>query len=100
MHGLGFAPGEEEHAVSSFSGDWRMRLNLARALMCRSDLLLLDEPTNHLDMDMRHALCLALQDFEGAMILVSHGRHLLRTVCDELVLVADTVAAALNGRKP
>ena len=51
IHGLGFEPGDEHRAVQSFSGGWRMRLNLAQALMCRSDVLLLDEPTNHLDLD-------------------------------------------------
>ena len=51
MHGLGFKPGEIRQTLEEFSGGWRMRLNLAQALMCRSDLLLLDEPTNHLDLD-------------------------------------------------
>ena len=57
LHGLGFKNEETTQAVSSFSGGWRMRLNLARALMCRSDLLLLDEPTNHLDLDAVMWLC-------------------------------------------
>src|SRR5690554_7193193 len=51
LHGLGFSAAQQQQPVSSFSGGWRMRLNLAQALMCRSDLLLLDEPTNHLDLD-------------------------------------------------
>ncbi|MCZ2173223.1 MAG: ABC transporter, partial [Burkholderiales bacterium] len=58
------------------------------------NLLLLDEPTNHLDLEMRHALTLALSEYEGAVVLVSHDRHLLRTVCDNFCLVAD------GGLKP
>lgn len=85
--GLGFQAKELERPVNSFSGGWRMRLQLARALMCPSDLLLLDEPTNHLDLEMRHALTMALQDYEGAMVLVSHDRALLRATCDRFVLV-------------
>jgi len=77
MHGLGFVPGEEERSVASFSGGWRMRLNLARALMCRSDLLLLDEPTNHLDLDAVLWLEQWLRDYEGAMLLISHDRDFL-----------------------
>jgi len=89
MNGLGFGAGDEDRLVEEFSGGWRMRLNLARALMCRSDLLLLDEPTNHLDLEMRQALIRALVEFGGAMVLISHDRHLLRTVCDELIVVHD-----------
>jgi len=77
MHGLGFAAGEETHAVSSFSGGWRMRLNLARALMCRSDLLLLDEPTNHLDLEAVIWLEKWLRNYSGAMLLISHDRDFL-----------------------
>jgi ATP-binding cassette subfamily F protein 3 len=60
-------------------------------------LLLLDEPTNHLDLEMRHALTLALQDFEGGVILVSHDRALLRATCDEFILVADGRAVQFDG---
>ncbi|MDX8406312.1 MAG: ATP-binding cassette domain-containing protein [Mariprofundus sp.] len=77
MHGLGFAPGEEQNSVSSFSGGWRMRLNLARALMCRSDLLLLDEPTNHLDLEAVIWLEKWLRSYAGAMLLISHDRDFL-----------------------
>jgi ATP-binding cassette, subfamily F, member 3 len=63
----------------------------------RPNLLLLDEPTNHLDLEMRHALALALQEFEGAMVVVSHDRYLLRSVTDRLVLVADGAAEAFDG---
>ncbi|WP_167631126.1 ATP-binding cassette domain-containing protein [Mariprofundus ferrooxydans] len=83
--------------VAPLSGGEKARLVLAVIVYQRPNLLLLDEPTNHLDMDMRHALCMALQDFEGAMILVSHDRHLLRTVCDELVLVANGAADPFPG---
>jgi len=77
MHGLGFGVDEDEKAVESFSGGWRMRLNLAQALMCRSDLLLLDEPTNHLDLDAVIWLEAWLRRYQGALLLISHDRDFL-----------------------
>jgi len=77
MHGLGFGIDEDENAVASFSGGWRMRLNLAQALMCRSDLLLLDEPTNHLDLDAVIWLEAWLRRYKGALLLISHDRDFL-----------------------
>ncbi|KAF5307045.1 hypothetical protein FQR65_LT18472 [Abscondita terminalis] len=71
----------------SFSGGERARLALALIVWLRPNVLILDEPTNHLDLDMRHALTMALQDFEGAVVLVSHERQLIASVCDELILV-------------
>jgi len=80
-----------------FSGGEKARLALALIVWEQPNLLLLDEPTNHLDLDMREALALALQEFEGAMVLVSHDRHLLRTATDSLMLVADGRLAAFDG---
>ncbi|WP_078083030.1 ATP-binding cassette domain-containing protein [Microbulbifer mangrovi] len=97
LDGLGFSHGDQQRPVKSFSGGWRIRLNLARALMCPADLLLLDEPTNHLDLEMRHALTLALAEFPGAMLLVSHDRHLLANTTDEFILVADGRAEPYDG---
>lgn len=77
MHGLGFQALQEETPVASFSGGWRMRLNLAQALMCRSDLLLLDEPTNHLDLDAVIWLENWLKSYRGALMLISHDRDFL-----------------------
>ena len=77
MHGLGFAADVLEQAVDAFSGGWRMRLKLARALMCRSDLLLLDEPTNHLDLDAVIWLEQWLRDYPGTLLAVSHDRDFL-----------------------
>mgnify|MGYP000011526439 CR=1 FL=1 len=77
MHGLGFKVGTEENPVADFSGGWRMRLNLAHALMCRSDLLLLDEPTNHLDLEAVVWLEKWLNSYRGAMLLISHDRDFL-----------------------
>jgi ATP-binding cassette, subfamily F, member 3 len=77
MHGLGFAADEQEQAVDAFSGGWRMRLKLARALMCRSDLLLLDEPTNHLDLDAVIWLEQWLRDYPGTLLAISHDRDFL-----------------------
>ncbi len=77
MHGLGFGANELEQAVDAFSGGWRMRLKLARALMCRSDLLLLDEPTNHLDLDAVIWLEQWLRDYPGTLLAISHDRDFL-----------------------
>ncbi|MDQ7000982.1 MAG: ATP-binding cassette domain-containing protein [Mariprofundus sp.] len=83
--------------VNHFSGGEKARLVLAMIVYRQPNLLLLDEPTNHLDLEMRHALSLALQSFEGAMVLVSHDRHLLRTVCDSLMLVSSGSVATFEG---
>ncbi|AUB84590.1 ATP-binding cassette domain-containing protein [Candidatus Thiodictyon syntrophicum] len=80
LHGLGFAPGDERRPVNSYSGGWRMRLALARTLMCRSDLLLLDEPTNHLDLDAVIWLEAWLKSYQGTLILISHDRDFLDSV--------------------
>ena len=78
--GLGFAPHELDRPVNSFSGGWRMRLQLARALMCPADLLLLDEPTNHLDLDALVWLESWLQRFAGTVLVISHDREFLDAV--------------------
>lgn len=84
MYGLGFTASNESNAVSSFSGGWRMRLNLARALMCRSDLLLLDEPTNHLDLDAVIWLETWLKRYQGTLLLISHDRDFLDAVVNHV----------------
>ena len=81
--------GRFSQEVSSFSGGEKTRLALAAIIWQRPNLLLLDEPTNHLDLAMREAIILALQSFEGAMILVSHDRHLIRHCADQLYLVKE-----------
>jgi ATP-binding cassette subfamily F protein 3 len=80
--GLGFRVDELNKPVNSFSGGWRMRLQLARALMCPSDILLLDEPTNHLDLDALVWLEAWLQRYSGTMIVISHDREFLDAVTD------------------
>ncbi|QIK38589.1 ATP-binding cassette domain-containing protein [Caldichromatium japonicum] len=85
LHGLGFAPGDEQHPVKSYSGGWRQRLALARTLMARSDLLLLDEPTNHLDLDAVIWLEGWLKSYPGTLILVSHDRDFLDAVVDQIL---------------
>jgi len=83
--------------ISHFSGGEKARLVLAILVYQKPNLLLLDEPTNHLDLEMRHALTIAMQSFEGAMIIVSHDRHLLRTVSDSFLLVADGKVNTFDG---
>ena len=80
--GLGFKTTELDQPVNSFSGGWRMRLQLARALMCPSDLLLLDEPTNHLDLDALVWLEAWLKRYEGTMVVISHDREFLDAVTE------------------
>ncbi|MGZ8251380.1 MAG: ATP-binding cassette domain-containing protein [Methylophilaceae bacterium] len=80
-----------------FSGGEKSRLALALLIWTRPNLLLLDEPTNHLDLEMRHALTLALQDYQGGVVIVSHDRAMLRASCDKFVLVADGAALTFDG---
>ncbi|MGE0559686.1 MAG: ATP-binding cassette domain-containing protein [Burkholderiales bacterium] len=83
--------------VGAFSGGEKSRLALALLVRRRPNLLLLDEPTNHLDLEMRQALTAALAEYEGSLVLVSHDRALLRTVCDEFLLVCDGRVEAFDG---
>jgi ATP-binding cassette subfamily F protein 3 len=97
LGGFAFHNDMAKEAIRYFSGGEKSRLVLALTVYQKPNLLLLDEPTNHLDIKMRHAISVALQSFEGAMILVSHDRHLLSTVTDKLVLVADSKVTDFNG---
>jgi ATP-binding cassette, subfamily F, member 3 len=85
LQGLGFSISDAQKSVNSFSGGWRIRLNLAQALMSPSDLLLLDEPTNHLDLDAELWLEQWLQRFEGSLMLISHDRDFIDSVCESVV---------------
>jgi ATP-binding cassette subfamily F protein 3 len=94
---FGFQGSRVDEPVKPFSGGEKARLVLALLVYQKPNLLLLDEPTNHLDLQMRHALSVALQGFAGAMVIVSHDRHLLKTVTDELVIVHDGKAEVFDG---
>lgn len=85
LHGLGFSQEDLTRTVKSFSGGWRMRLNLAQALLCRSDLLLLDEPTNHLDLDAVIWLERWLIQYQGTLILISHDRDFLDPIVNKII---------------
>lgn len=85
LSGLGFSQAQLQIPVSQFSGGWRMRLNLAQALICRSDLLLLDEPTNHLDLDAVIWLERWLKSYPGTLILISHDRDFLDPIVDKIL---------------
>jgi ATP-binding cassette subfamily F protein 3 len=97
LAGLGFAEEAQSQPVAHFSGGWRMRLNLARALMCRADLLLLDEPTNHLDLDAVLWLEDWLRAFAGAVILITHDREFLDAVVTAVVHVENRRLNAYAG---
>ncbi len=85
LHGLGFKGDDGARPVSDFSGGWRIRLNLAQALMCPADLLLLDEPTNHLDLDTTWWLEQRLQQFKGTLLIISHDRDFLDNTIKHIV---------------
>ena len=97
LHGLGFANGDETRSVRDFSGGWRMRLNLAQALMCRSDLLLLDEPTNHLDLDAVIWLEGWLKKYPGTLLVISHDREFLDAVVTHMLSIADQRVELFSG---
>src|SRR5262245_28108854 len=97
LGGFGFRGDRVFEPVVHFSGGERARLALAILVAERPNLLLLDEPTNHLDFEMRHSLITALQEFAGAVIVVSHDRGLLRSVCDQFWLVADGAVRDFDG---
>jgi len=97
LGGFDFKGEMAKSACEHFSGGEKSRLALALLIWTRPNLLLLDEPTNHLDLEMRHALTLALQDYEGGVILVSHDRALLRATCDQFMLVANGKAEPFEG---
>ena len=97
MLGLGFKSAQLDAPVNSFSGGWRMRLQLARALMCPSDLLLLDEPTNHLDLDALVWLEAWLQRYEGTMLVISHDREFLDAITRVTVHPEETQLTRYGG---
>jgi len=97
MSGLGFKPGDEVRDILEFSGGWRMRLNLAQALMCRSDLLLLDEPTNHLDLDAVIWLQDWLSNYSGTLLLISHDRDFLDEITDHIVHIENQSVTLYSG---
>jgi ATP-binding cassette subfamily F protein 3 len=97
LHGLGFPPETHERAVQEFSGGWRGRLNLARALMCPSDLLLLDEPTNHLDLDAVLWLEEWLRRYQGTLLIISHDREFLDGVITHTLHLNDGKATLYTG---
>jgi ATP-binding cassette subfamily F protein 3 len=97
MHGLGFDHTEDERPIRSFSGGWRVRINVARALMCRSDLLLLDEPTNHLDIDAIIWLEGWLRAYPGTLLLIAHDREFLDRVCNRIVNIEHGEVHAYRG---
>ncbi|MBI5900426.1 MAG: ATP-binding cassette domain-containing protein [Rhodocyclales bacterium] len=97
MHGLGFADSDFARPVAEFSGGWRVRLNLARALMCRSDLLLLDEPTNHLDLDAIIWLEAWLKSYAGTLILISHDRDFLDVVTSHILAIENRKLQLFTG---
>ena len=97
LRGLGFSDGDLARGVNEFSGGWRMRLALARTLMCRSDLLLLDEPTNHLDLDTVLWLEGWLKRYKGTLLVISHDRDFLDSVCTHTLYLDGSSAELYVG---
>ncbi len=97
LNGLGFTTEQESNPVNSFSGGWRMRLNLAQALMCRSDILLLDEPTNHLDLEAIIWLESWLKKYQGIVLLISHDRDFLNAVCNQIINIEHSQLTQYTG---
>ncbi len=97
LHGLGFSDADMARPVADFSGGWRVRLNLARALMCRSDLLLLDEPTNHLDLDAVIWLENWLKDYRGTLLMISHDRDFLDAVVNHIAHIEQQQLTLYRG---
>lgn len=97
LGGYGFSKDQVESSVANFSGGEKSRLVLAMLVYQKPNLLLLDEPTNHLDLEMRQALANAIQNFTGAIVLVSHDRHLLRVTCNQFLLVDNRAATEYAG---
>jgi len=97
LHGLGFSADEYAKPVNAFSGGWRMRLNLSRALMCRSDILLLDEPTNHLDLPAILWLERWLKRYEGILLVVSHDRDFLDQICTRVAHIENETISLFTG---
>jgi ATP-binding cassette subfamily F protein 3 len=97
LNGLGFKPEEHEQALGEFSGGWRIRLSLAKALMCPSDLLMLDEPTNHLDLETVLWLEDWLKRYEGTLIVISHDRDFLDQVVDSVLHVEHRELVTYKG---
>ena len=97
LHGLGFMQEQLVNPVKSFSGGWRMRLNLAQALISRADLLLLDEPTNHLDLDAVIWLQRWLKRFTGTLVLISHDRDFLDDVIGQILHIEHQTAKLYSG---
>lgn len=97
LDGLGFQPEQIYHPVKAFSGGWRMRLNLAQALIARADLLLLDEPTNHLDVDAIFWLEDWLQRYPGTLMVISHDRDFLDATVQHIVHIENCTATSYSG---
>lgn len=97
LHGLGFSQKDLEKSVSDFSGGWRIRLNLAQALMCPSDLLLLDEPTNHLDIDATLWLEQWIKNYQGTVLFISHDRDFIDAISDQILHIEHQKITSYTG---